>query len=407
VFVEFVDGALKYHVVDPGKIQVLFEEAIESNGRPRPANRLDIEDATCVVIETGSPDDLTKSYIAIFGRSARYPNGRYVAFRSSGDGREIPEFGDDDSYDWLDGGEVANPLSVYANSKPELDLPEYPIAIIHSGLVRRDRLFPISESLLEEAIEVDVAASKVRSTSVSNARGTKFFSKSDAGGKQSVPESLNGEVILEPGQDLKQVMGDSRAPQVAWELLLEEMISAAQGYTVPDYYVSSKDHTIEAASGVALKVRSGQLVKFRDLRAKLNAPAVAKIFDIEKALISLMADWDESAILLLESCSQTWDHGKQDLPDDDEKQDASIEKMLSLGVYDIIEAIRVKYNLASEAEAIEKYEQLKERRDKYPLLNTSSEEEGVNEESKSVKKPGESGDQNRRSSGDEEATGEA
>lgn len=383
VFTEFVDGRLRYHVTDPGKMQILFEESIESNGRVRPTNRLDIEDATCVVIETGSLDEQTKSYVAIFGRSTRYPDGRYVSFQSSGNGREIPPPGTVGSFDWEINGEIANPLSWYANAHPEMDLPEYPVFTIHSGLVRRDTLFPITDSLLMEALEADVAASHIRATSGDNAKGTLAFSKSDAGGHQPVPKNLRGEVILEPGQKLESIKHDSSASKIAWELLESEMVSTSQGYTVPDFYVSTRDHTVESASGVALKVRARQLIKLRDRRAALNGASVEKSFLIDKALISLMAEADESTIALLESCEQTWDPGQQDLPEDEEKQINAIERLQDLGIVDTIEAIRIVYNLGNEAEAIDKYEQLKKRSEKYPPLNVlgdAAPEGGIDEQ---------------------------
>jgi len=368
VFTEFVDGKLRYHVIDPGKIQVFFESVIESNGVNRPTNRMDIEDATTVVIETGVVDIKTKSYIAIFGRSTANPNGRYVSFLSSGDGREIPEYGDDNSFDWVTGGERANPLSKYASMHPDLDLPEYPIIIIQGGVVRRDALMSATDSLLQEALEADVAASHIRATSGDNARGTLAFKKSDAGGTQPVPKNLRGEVILEFGQELDSINHDASAPKISWEILQEEMVSTGQGYTVPDYYTSSKDHTVEAASGKALKVRARQLAKLRDRRVAINTPEVEKEFEIEKAFISLMAEADESTINLLESCTQTWDAGSQYMPEDDTEKVSLIEKLVDLGVYDTIEAIRLAYNLSDEEEAVVKYEQLAKRMKKYPPL---------------------------------------
>ncbi|OHB75594.1 MAG: hypothetical protein A2Z25_14610 [Planctomycetes bacterium RBG_16_55_9] len=369
VFVEYVDGRFCYHPIDPGKIQVLFEEAIEANGFTRPTNRRDIEDATCVVIGTGSLDDNTNNFLAIFGRSTLYPMGRYVSFRSSGDGRSIPKPWDKNSYDWLDNGEIANPLSVYADAHPDMDLPEYPIAIIHSGLVRRDTLFPVSDSLLCEALEADVAASHIRATSGDNAKGTRVLEKSEAGGPQPIPKHLTGEVLLESGQKLTQLNSDAGAPKIAWELLQEEMVAVGLGYTVPDFYVSSKDHTVEAASGTALIVRSGQLEKLRKRRTVLNAPAVKKIFEIEKALISLMSDEDASTIALLESCEQNWNPGEPASTEREIDRIAVVERLLATGLYDTIEAIRVAYALRSEDEAIDKYEQLKTRRKKFPPLN--------------------------------------
>lgn len=380
ILVEFVDGVLHYRVIDPGKVQVLFEESIESNGQTRPANMLDIEDATCVVINTGSTDDITNSYIAIFGRSQEYPDGRYVAYRSSGDGLEIPKPYADDTYDWIDkdSGEIANPLSLYANQNPDLDVPEYPIATIHSGLVRRETLFPVSDSMLQEALEADVAASHIRATSGDNSRGTRVFVKSETGATQPVPKSLSGEVILEDGQDLRQLNADSAAPKIAWELLQEEMVSTSLGFAVPDFYISSQDHTVEAASGVALRVRSGQLNKLRARRAELNAPAVDKIFEVEKIYVSMMADADDGAKTLLESCEQTWDPGRLESVESETEQAAAVRSLVDSGLYDTIEAIQTIYNLGSEAEAVEKYELLSQRRKKYPPLNQDEKDRELN-----------------------------
>lgn len=373
VFVEYVDGGLQYHPTDPGKIQVLFEEFIESDGFTRPTNHRKIEDATCVVIETGTHGSGVKSYVAIFGRSMQYPNGRYVTYRSSGDGRDVPEVYDANANDWTIDGEPANPLTWYANDRDLPDLPEYPVAIIHSGLVRRDTLFPVSQSLLSEALEADISASHIRATSGDNARGTKAFTKSDNAGTQPLPQSLSGEVTLEPGQKLEQVLADSNAPKIAWDLLQEGMVASGLGFTVPDFYLSSKDHTVEAASGAALRVRSGQLAKLRGRRVELNAPAVKKIFTIEKILIALMApkETDAAAIELLESCEQTWDPGTPESPETEAEKVAAVKELVALGIYDTIEAIRVVYNLGSESEAIEKYQQLAKRAKQYPPLNAA------------------------------------
>ena len=381
VFIEFVDSRLRYHVIDPGNIQVLYEDHIESRQKSRPTNRLDIEDATCVVIKTGTVDEQTNSYIAILGRSMTHLNGRYVSFQSSGDGREIPNVGAKKTYDWIaPDGEIANPLTWYANDKKALDIPEYPVAVIYSGMARRDVLFPVSDSLLREALEADVAASHIRATSGENSKGTVAFYKSESGGSQPIPDNLRGNVVCENGQKLESIHHDSAAPQIAWEILQEEMVASAQGWTVPDHHITSKDHTVEAASGVALKVRAEQLAKLRERRIKENKPAVRKIFDVEKILVFLMSDADKGAVELLESCDQLWVAGEQVFPEDEEKMVSIIERFQSLGVYDAIEAIRIAYNLSDETEAIDKYEKLRERAKKYPPINIFGEEEAKDEE---------------------------
>lgn len=369
LFVEFYEGYLRYRTIDPGKVKVRFDTYVTSDGEPRPVNYLDIEDATCVVLETGTVDADTKTYTAIFGRSDAYPNGRYVSYTSDNDGKDIPDIGVEGIYEWTNtSGEVANPLSQYANDNPTIPLPEYPLVLFFGGHVRRDRLFPISTSLLEESIEADVAASHIRATSGDRARGTLALTKSQNNVTNPLPDHLYGEVSLEPGMTLEAIDGNPNAPQVAWELLKAENVAAAQGYGVPDYYVSSEDHTVEASSGVALKIRTGPLIKFRDKRAAINAPSVAKLFEIEKALIALFAEGDEAMITRLEAAGQQWDPGEKDLPEELVDVVDTADKLLAKGVYDTIEYIRVVYKLSSEAEAIAKYEDLKARAEKYPPL---------------------------------------
>lgn len=372
VFMEFVDGKIRYRSVSPGKVNAMFESSIESNGKLRAVNYSDIEDATCVIIETGSIDDQTRTYTAIFGRSKRYPNGRYVSYQDDGDGTDVPDPNPNKPiFDWTDNGEIANPLSSYANEHPDITCPEYPVAILYSGLVECDKLFPVSDWLRDESIENDIAASKVRSASTENARGTRVLSKTEDSPKQPIPPSLYGEVTLEGGQKLEVLKTDSLAPKIAWDLLLEEMTSSAQGSSVPDYFVNSRDHTVEAASGVALKVRAAPLTGFRKRRTDMNAPSVKKMFEVERAFASLFADADadENVIRLLESCEQNWDPGEQDLPEDETQLIEAVLRLVESGLYDTIEAIRVVYALTTEKEAIEKYMQLKKRGKMYPPLN--------------------------------------
>jgi hypothetical protein len=369
ILVEFNGKSLKYSVIDPGRMQVLFDESVETEDGSRPADLTDIEDATCVVIETGSLTDIVHSYLAIFARCEDYPQGRYVTFKSSGTGRSIPVPGSDRTWDWEHEGKPANPLTVYGDLNPELDIPEYPITIIYSGMAKSEYLLPVSDSLLREALEADVAASHIRATSADNARGTHAFEKSEMGGTQSIPRSLRGDVVLEPGQKLTAVPMQQNAPQVAWDLLKEQMTSTGQGYSVPDFYMRSEDYTVDASSGAALKMRSKALNKAREIAAARNTPSIDRLFLIERSLILMFADISEQEKALIERCEQTWDPGDLEIPEDEAALDESIRRNLEIPLYDTIEAVRVKYRLGTEAEAIAKYKELVDRAKKYPPID--------------------------------------
>lgn len=375
LWVDFYEGLLRYRTIDPGKMKVRFDQAVDKVNdsgmvvESRPVNYQDIEDATCVIVETGTIDTQYKSYTAIFGRSHRYPNGRHVSYTSRADGKDVPEVGDGDIYEWTNtAGQIANPLSQYANDNPDLDLPEYPFVLFYGGHVRQDRLFPLSASLLEESLEADVTASHLRATANDNARGTLALERVEKAAASPLPDHLYGEVSLQPGQEIKRVPAESAGTKIGWELLQQETIASAAGFGVPDYYVSSQDHTVEASSGVALEIRTGPLIKFRDDRIVTNAPSVAKVFEIEKANLSMFAEGDAKIINQLETAGQLWDAGEQDLPEEMTEVVETAETLYNRGIYDTIEYLRVVYRLATEAEAIAKYEELKARGEKYPPL---------------------------------------
>lgn len=370
LWLEFYEGLIKYRTIDPGKIKVCFDQIIETEDGPRPVNYSDIEDATCVIMETGNLDGTTKSFLAIYGRSVDLPYGRYVTYQTSGDGKTVPEVGEPGSYDWrIPGTDTpANPLSYYAAQNPDEVVPEYPIAIFYGGHVQRDRLFPVSTTILEEALEADVTASHLRGISNDHARGARVIERDRTAAGAPLPPALYGNVSLEPGQKLVAVDGNASAAEIAWKLLKEGGVATAQGYGVPDFYVSSEDHTLEASSGVALKVRSVPLVRFRAERININRPAVDKVFRIERALIGLFAE--DAQADTLQTCSQIWEPGALNFPEDTQVTVANVAQLVSLGVYDTIEAMRVVFQLPSEADAIDKYEALRKRALQYPPLAT-------------------------------------
>ena len=371
LWMECYEGKIKYRTVDPGKVKVRFDAVVESDGEPRPVNYKDLEDATCVIIETGTIDDTNKSFVAIFGRSRDYPDGRYCSYYASSDGKTVPDVGDPGVFDWKipKTDKVANPLSFYANLNPEENLPEYPLAIFYGGHVRRDRLFPISTSVLEEALEADITASHLRAVSNDHARGARVLYREQKAAGKPLPTSLYGNVSLEPGQKLEACDNDPSGVEVGWTLLKEGNTAAAQGYAVPDFLVSSEDHTLDASSGVALKIRSTGLKKFRSERIGINRPSVDKVFAIEKGLILLFSDAPEATAL--EDCSQVWEPGQLEFPENMTEVVANVKELVSMGVYDTIEAMQVIYQLPSEQDAINRYEALKKRAEKCPPLNAS------------------------------------
>ena len=369
LFAEWRDGGLHYRTIDPGKVQAFFDSSVISDGEPRSVNYLDPEDATCIIVETGCVDGVTHNYTAIFGRSARYPYGRYVHYSSQSDGQDIPDVGDPDSFEYLSDGAPANPLSLYASQAGGLNVPEYPIVIFLGGHVRHDTMLPISGTLLDESLEADVAASHIRSTSGDNATGTRCFYKSPMGGVQTPPDSLIGNVICEDGQRVEIPTADAQGPRIAWELLDESNVSSAAGRGVPNFWVAKDEKLTEASSGVALQIRAMPLSRVRRRRIKINAPAVQRLFEIERAYCVLFADAPDEVKVLLERCEQRWDPGMVEYPENELDRIQVMERKKAIGVWDTIELIKYEYKVTSDEEAIAIYEQLKKRGEEYPPLN--------------------------------------
>jgi len=388
VRLEFSEGKINYHVVDPGKVKVRFDGSILSDGNPRPVDTRRIDDATCVIIETGDSGEQRRTFLAIYGRSPQWPLGRYVTYESGGDGKDVPApVLLDDQFselatsadpvtntqrvqDWVnENGEIANPLSWYADQNPDLNPPEYPLAVFYGGQTSVDSLLPISTDLLDESIEFDVAASHLRSTAADAARGSLVISRGPQGTTAPLPRNLRGDVVLEMGLELKHEDHDAAASKTGWDLLSEQRVAVAMSYGVPNYRVSDEDHTVEGSSGTALAIRTAPLQDRMSDRADLNAPSVERVFEIEKALIVLHADVAPAVESALKECSQVWDPGTIQLPQDEKQIAETIKALVDSGLYDTIEAIRVAYRLPSESDAIDMYEKLKARRKKYPPLN--------------------------------------
>jgi hypothetical protein len=374
MFTEFVDGRLKHRVLPPGRVKIFFKNAIEVDGKPQATDYTKIDDASCFILNTGSIDGINNRYVAIYGRSDQYKLGRYVIYTSDSDGKDVPDVGSDNAIDWMINGEVANPLSWYASQHSDMEIPEYPVSIFYGGTVNDDdSILPMSNSLMLDSLECDIAASHIRGAAAKCAEGTRVFTKSDKGSGSTIPKSLHGNVILEYGQKLEDLSTDIEAVEKSWKTLKDQMVSIASAYLVPDFMISSEDHTVEASSGIALKVRNKPLLKIRNSRIKKNSPSVYRMFEIDKALIAISGDGEERIINLLTQCEQKWQAGDIIDPENAVEKSTVITRLYELGLIDTVEALRRENNLGSEDDAIKLYEKIKRRSEEYPPLISSEE----------------------------------
>jgi hypothetical protein len=365
--------AVKYDYLAPTAVAVFYSERVVDDGQTRAPDKLDLDDAYCVIIRLSQSDFNNYHHLAVFGRSEIYPQGRYVTYESAPNTFRVPEPYRDGAVEWEHNGKVANPLTVYSDLNPEKDVPEYPIAIIRGGITNAKLLLPTTTSLYDDAVEFDVASSHLLSNSQRASGGTLAISLDDQGVSRPLPRTIDGAMVLYPGQTAEFLQRDAAGTQQAMETLKDLMIHMASGYSVPDYMVVSEDHTVDASSGVAMEVKSKPLKKNRDLRVKQNTKEIDRIFRIEQALIWMFYEGDDAGKNLLAECDQEWNPGRLTMPESKKDKSARIKELKESGIYDEIEAIRDWYDLATDEEAIEIYNKRKDRAKEFPPLNKPEE----------------------------------
>lgn len=373
LYANFENGAIVYRYLRPRAVRCFYDQTITENDQTRFTDTTDIEDATYIIIRLSQLDMETWSYLAIFGRSETYPNGRRVLY-TAGNTCEVPKEGTAGiiEYELPEVGQC-NPMSLWANQNPDLDVPEYPVVPIYSGIPERDCVFPVYTSLYDDCIEFSRAACHTLSKSQDAATGTLAFMDSVESSSKPLPRTTSGPIRLVAGRTAERIPDNSGACESAYTVLRSMMIDVAAGYSVPDYMVVSEDQGVDSSSGIALQVKTRPLKKFREMRIGENQMSILKLFQIEKAQIALHApkesDAKEADVKLLSQCSQTWDAGELKMPENQNEAAVRITTLMDKGVMDTIAAIREYYGLPSDDDAIALYDKMKKRLNEYKPLN--------------------------------------
>jgi hypothetical protein len=378
IFVNAVDNWTTYEHFGPDDIRIFPGKTVEKNGKTRAADPKKLADADHIIICFGESDTYGEwNYLAIYRQSKAYPLGRWVIY-TAGDTVEVPKYGSKkiiQEYVDEEDGQRCNPLSRYAVEHPDLFVPEYPLVIFNGGLNKSKDIMPVTMSLHESCLELSRASSHTLSRSQIAATGTRALEKDLKSDAAPVPDSLSGDLNLSAGQHIVSVPHDAAACEIAYTIIKGLTIDAASGFGVPDYMVVTEDHTLDASSGRALEIKARPLVKARNDRIEKNLKAVRTLYQIEQAYISMFAakTTDESVITLLEECSQNWEPGELDMPQDDQEVATTCQTMSNLGAMDTIEVTRRFYQLPTDVEAMEFYQKMKDRAEKYPPLNQEEE----------------------------------
>jgi hypothetical protein len=379
MLVSYAKKSLRYKKFTSDIIRILWGTTVVENGIKRPVNRTDIEDASAVLLRMAQIDTNKYSYIGIIPANKTHTYGRYVTFIDGLECKEIPPV-DDEKTEAVDyrllpteegaAGMVCNPLSWFASLHPEMDVPEIPIAVILGGTTDADSLFPVYTSMYTSSLAFDKKASHILDIAETKAVGTTAIKDSELAQGKPLPRTVNGIVHLEFGREIEDVAYDASAAQTADAILRTKMIDTAGGYSVPDFFVVTEDYTLDASSGIALEVKARPLQEDRKNRSELVAPYVRRLFEIERAYIAFKDEEDPSVIETLLECSQEWEAGALKLPENKKEKTERVNAKLNAGTIDIIAAIREENDLPSDADAIALYEKMKERKAKYPALNS-------------------------------------
>jgi len=359
-------GTLRYMPFSPSCMYAMYHDEVYEEGQLRGVDYTDIEDATVVIVQVSQKRDSNVSnpneaaFLAIFGRSEEYPNGRYVSYLAT-DYDEIPDVGNEKAYDYVGpDGNPANPLSLYANQNPDRYIPEYPFVIFRGGYdLTTDTLLPVTTSLWESCLEVDVAFSRLLKDSLRSARGTTVFRNPDG---DPLPPSLEGDVVMSGDNQTMEFLGRDASNSVSALNVVRQLArSVAEGFSVPGYQVMSETTSIPE-SGVALTIRTQPLIDFRDRRVEMNKSAVRRLFEIEKALIAFHG-LDEP---ISEDVSQVWIPGRYIIPEAKIDRVNRLSIALDKDLIDYVRAVRDYHDFSTDEEAMGFIDMMEERKADYP-----------------------------------------
>jgi hypothetical protein len=383
----YYDGDLiTYDVVTRDKVWIYFGRSIElrAEGEQPKSKNVDfrkLEDASAVIvlIATGSDDEsMTKSmtpefnrYMAYVGSCTDFEDGRFVTYEARKPW-PIPEPYPQDRgsirekgailYEHMIDGKPCNPLSWLQNhgTPEERDLvtTEYPFVIWRAGhRAISNSIMPITTSLYESCIEIEIAMSRLLKAALDGARGMQVISLSKSNSK--LPTNLDIPVISE-GDSITQNGWPAGHAQSGIDVLLKITEQTVGSFNVPGYAVIGQLGGMNPQSGVALMIQTQPLITFRNRRISLNRDGARRIWEIERALLALGYP-SETRGLLNPSIVQQWDPGRWELPEPKLEKVQGVTQAMDARLEDYVGAIQEWHGLPTEAAALELIDRMKAR----------------------------------------------
>ena len=285
MLIQVLANKIEYSPINRSNVYAVFSDYIFDGDREatsqRVVNKMNLQEATCVIIQLSE-----KRHVAYFGRSLFYPQGRMVTYESE-HWYKVPEVGSNLADDYVDDGEIANPLTVYQDEKNDYSIPEYPLVLWYGyPTAYKKDLMPVDSSLYKECLEQDVSTSRALTAALKSARGAWHFSREN-GASDAIPANIDeGFGQLQPGQTVGLLHVPGQNIDACLNAVEKFTAYISESYGVPAYKLSVSQNA-QIPSGAALIELNKPSALVRETRYKLNKSGMEKIYQIEKALISI------------------------------------------------------------------------------------------------------------------------
>jgi hypothetical protein len=345
----YSDGRLSYEAIAPQNVKILYPLYIEDeNGEERAPDYDDIYDAAAIIVRLGYSgcDTREQQWIAYIGRCEEYPLGRCVSYTAAADSwHNIPPVGSPGARDVYEGDSVCNPLTLMTYAPGgQGSGTEYPLVLVRGGHVSGYvHPVPTITSLYESCVEITMAWSRALKDSLSGMLGREVIKNPDGA---PLPEVCEGLIALKRGQEFEVKTMNSGSVTAAIDAIYAATGAVAAGWNVPPYTVVSRIGATPE-SGIALVVQTAPLVQFLAHRDRVNSDFMARLFDVESAL--LLYHTGSEAFAADDTVS--WVPGRIRVPQDTSALTQSVIAQLDAGIIDAVEAVRILSDLATAEEA--------------------------------------------------------
>jgi hypothetical protein len=321
--------------VNPTSFWVVHAQRItdQTIGRDRATNTMDLDEASVVVMQLQGKTGNKNHYAAWFGPSQEYQYGRYVQYKSS-TWHEIPEPDerDENIIDYRnERNELAAPLAWWAEQEKDYSIPVYPFAICY-GSPMSCGLMPVSTSMYEDCLELDLSSSLILGAAGKGARG-KVVLKREEGGEP--PQNWDeGLVLISRGMTLTDAGLDPAKALAALEVERKLSRAISESWNVPGYFVTPEQ---EAAppTGIAIKRMAEPMLRYRRDRIVANRASVRRRFAIERALINST----RGETVIPSDTIETWYPGEREFTKDPAEETTTLDAQVKAGFISMAEAI--------------------------------------------------------------------